>query len=139
MQLLANSFIENEESVLQFCNHIKLQPNIYLLTQLNTKYKHKLMLKDPLKDIQMSLKNIVYKTYWNDNTVFSFLCPVNLINMKFTKSFHLLLNVINFIQPSHINIMPAALQQSAVWNQHRKITLRYSSETKMEKADQNIN
>ena len=41
MQLLANSFIENEESVLQFCNHIKLQPNIYLLTQLNTKYKHK--------------------------------------------------------------------------------------------------
>ena len=39
MQLLANSFIENEESVLQFCNHIKLQPNIYLLTQLNTKYK----------------------------------------------------------------------------------------------------
>ena len=108
MQLLANSFIENEESVLQFCNHIKLQPNIYLLTQLNTKYKHKLMLKDPLKDIQMSLKNIVYKTYWNDNTVFSFPCPVNLINMKFTKSFHLLLNVINFIQPSHINIMPAA-------------------------------
>ena len=97
MQLLANSFIENEESVLQFCNHIKLQPNIYLLTQLNTKYKLQTPINVERSDpLLKSLFNCLQKNLCTKpthltihNTVFSFQCPVNLINMKFTKSFHL--------------------------------------------------
>ena len=72
MQLLANSFIENEESVLQFCNHIKLQPNIYLLTQLNTKYK----LQTPINVERSSSQKSIWLT-WQYSLFVSVSCKFN--------------------------------------------------------------